>query len=189
MWIGTFMKSYACLKPGFTIVELIVSCAILVMIAVGVVLQFRNLSPTQALENGMDVLRSTLVDLRTAGMTAQQCCGGTTPAGYGISIAVGGTENNTILYFADIDGDYLYTASDTLLRTTILQDNITINNCSTATVTTSTGNCTIVLSTAHDGTIYYNGAVASENITFALADVDATTSGQLNVYPMGFVIE
>ncbi len=183
------MKSSVYLKPGFSIVELLVTCAILVMIATGVVMQLRNLSPNQSLENASDVLRSTIVDLRTAGMTAQQCCGNITPDGYGISIPVGGAQNNTIYFFADLDNDQLYSTGDQLLSTTILQDHITITNCHTPTVTTSTGTCTLLLATTSSGTIHYNGSEATETMTFALADVDGTVSAQLNIYPSGFVIE
>lgn len=177
-------------KPtGFTLVELVVTFAILIVISLGVIVQFQNLSPTQTIENASDVFRTTFVDMRTEVVANQMCCGGITPSGYGLLITLDGSPDNTIIRFADTDGDHLYTLADTIVNTVVLPDRVDITECSTPTTSVTSGSCTLVLETSTDGSIYYNGTQASETMTFEVTENRTGTSAVLNVYPQGFVIE
>ncbi len=192
MYIGIFMRYSvypAKPTPGFTLVELVVTFAILVVISVGVIIQFQTLSPTQSLENASDIFRSTFVDTRTNAVANQKCCSDVTPSGYGLTMTLDGSPDYTVIAFADLDGDHLYTAADTILNTVILPDTVDITECSTPTTSVTTGSCTIVLETGSNGGIYYNGVTASETMTFELTERNAGSTTSLNVYPQGFVIE
>ena len=178
------------LAAGFTLVELMVTLAILMVITVGVIIQFQTLSPNQTLENASDIFRSTFVDMRTGVVAHQKCCGDIIPDGYGLIITLDGKPDNTILLFADLDGDHVYTSSsDQLISTTVLPDNVDITECSTPTSSVTAGICTVVLTTGSASSLYYTGSAASETITFTLTEARTSSTETLNIYPTGFVIE
>ena len=176
-------------RPGFTLVELLATMAILLVITVGVIIQFRSLSPTQTLENAADVLRAGFIEMRTAVVTSQTCCGGTLPAGYGLSMTLDGSPDNTIYYFADMDDDKLYTSSDTLLRTIVLTD-VDVTKCETSAGDVVTaGTCTLQIQPGGFNGIYYNAArldAGTVTVTLTHANGDSTT---LTVYGQDYVIE
>lgn len=176
------------LPQGFTLVELMTTLAILAIISIGVFIQFQNLSPTQSLENGLDIFRSAFVDMRTAVTANQKCCDDTIPVGYGLSMTLDGSPDRTIILFADKNSDYLYTSSDFLISTITLPDRVNITECSTPTTSVTSGTCTLMLTMGSDGELYYNAAAATETMTFELTENSGDTAS-LNVYPEGFVIE
>ena len=179
------------MKSGFTLVELIATFAIIVVIALGVFIQFRQLSPTQSLENAADVTRSVLLDARTRAMAGLTCCAtSTTPVGYGMYLELNGAPDNTLVLFAETDGDYLYTAADTTLSTTILDDAISVLSCEDETTVTTSGSCTVVFQSDGLSGLYYNGTLATgKGIIYTFIEPDSTSMRLITLYPATYVIE
>lgn len=181
-------------KPGFTLVELVVTFAIIIVITIGVIIQFRQQSPNQTLENATDTYRSLFVEMRTNALTSKLCCGiSTLPSGYGVTVVLDGAPDNTIIAFADWDADDTYNSSfDTVLSTTILQDDVSLTSCDDGTtkVTTGTGGtCTVVMRTGGFNGFYYNGTQITATLTLEFTEPDAGTTSQLAIYPMTYLIE
>ncbi|MFA6474910.1 MAG: prepilin-type N-terminal cleavage/methylation domain-containing protein [Patescibacteria group bacterium] len=161
---------------GFTIVELVVTLAILIVITLGVVMQVRRLSPSQALENGSDVVRAELILARTKAFTGQSCCGGIMPTAYGISITLG---SSTVQQIADT----------TTLSTTILQDNVIVLSCEQNGDVSTTGDCIIKFNTSSDHSVLYNGGLDPNTIILTVREPKSMTVSTIKVYPAVAVIE
>lgn len=179
------------MKLGFTLVELIASFAIIVIIALGVFIQFRQLSPNQSLENAADVARSILLEARTQAMTGKTCCStATTPVGYGVYIVLDGLPDNSVIMFAEMDGDYQYTAADTVLTTTLLDDDISLTSCADDSTTTTSGSCTIIFQSYGLSGLYYNGSLTTDKgITYTFTEPAASATRSIVLYPATYVIE
>ncbi|MBI4407587.1 MAG: prepilin-type N-terminal cleavage/methylation domain-containing protein [Candidatus Kerfeldbacteria bacterium] len=179
---------------GFTLIELVVTFSIIVVIAIGVILQVRQQSPTQSLENATDTYRSLFVEMRTNALTSKLCCGiSTLPSGYGVTVVLDGLPDNTVITFADWDADDIYTSSvDSVLATTILQDDVSVTGCDDGTnkVTTSPGGtCTVVMRTGGFKGFYYNGGQISATVTLEFTEPDSGTTSQLSIYSATYLIE
>lgn len=180
---------------GFTLVELVVTFAIIIVITIGVIIQFRQQSPNQTLENATDTYRSLFVEMRTNALTSKLCCGiGTLPNGYGVAVVLDGAPDNTIVTFADWDADNIYTSSsaDSVLSTTILQDDISLTGCDDGTtkVTNSLGGtCTVLLRTGGFNGFYYNGGQITATLTLEFTEPDTGNTSQLTMYPVTYLIE
>lgn len=179
------------MKFGFTLVELIASFSIIVIIALGVFIQFRQLSSSQSLENAADIARSVLIDARTQAITGLACCStDETPLGYGVFVALDGLPDNSLILFAEIDGDYTYTAADTVISTTLLDDEVSLTSCADGSTTTTSGSCTVVFLSYGFSGLYYNSALASGNgITYTFTEPDSTNTSSIILYPSTYVIE
>lgn len=178
------------MRSGFTLVELIASFSIIVIIALGVLIQFRTLSSTQTLENGVDVVRSVFLQARTSAITGQTCCSSvTTPAGYGVYIQLDGVPDNTLVWFADSDNDQTYTSSDTVLSETILTDDVHLTSCDDGTTTTTTDSCTLVFVTPGFSGLYYNGTTATTELTWTFYEESSGSTQSVVIYPLTYVVE
>ena len=177
------------MRSGFTLVELIATFSIIVIIALGVFIQFRSLSSTQTLENGLDIARSIIQQARTNAITAQTCCGLTTPPnGYGVSITIDGAPDNEIIWFADIDNDQLYSSSDTVLSSTTIDD-VNLTSCDDGTTTTTSGDCTVIFQPPGFSGLYYNKVLASDTVSLTFTEASSSTTQSIVIYPTSYVIE
>lgn len=181
------------LKPGFTLVELVVTFAIIIVITIGVIIQFRQQSPNQTLENATDTYRSLFVEMRTSALTSKLCCGiSTLPNGYGVAVVLDGVPDNTVITFADWDADNIYSSSDSILATTILQDDVSVTGCDDGTTKVTSGSgdtCTVLLRTGGFNGFYYNGGQITATLMLEFTEPDSGITSQLAIYPMTYLIE
>lgn len=168
--------------PGFTLLEIMVSFALIALLAVGVIIQFRRLSPAQTLENAVDVTRSLLLQARTTAITGS-------PYGYGVFVDLDSAPQNTLILFAETEGDYVYTTEDTILSTTVLDNDVSLTACTDGSTITTTGSCTVIFRAPGFAGVHYNGTDTATTLTWTLTEPVNATSANLLIYPATYVVE
>lgn len=174
-------------QAGFTLVEIIVTMAIMVMLATATYLSIHSLSADQSITNAQNVVRAALVLARNNANTGHKCCStDTVPSGYGVYWTNGGTEFSM---YADLDGSNDYNSGDEIISTSNLESSVDFMNCD-GTATASTGTCDVLFTAGNSSSIYLNGTPLSANATIVVDYSPTPTDiGQITVYYPTAVIE
>lgn len=143
--------------------------------------------------NSLELVRSSAELARTNASVGLSCCGGVNPVGYGVYAIMDGEPDQEFFIYADIDGDYRYTAAaDQVVGNRGLLDNVTFQACDD-TVTTITpqatppNTCDINFSAS---TLYFNGSDAGGKVTITVRHTTVTSdTDTFYVYPHTLLIE
>ncbi|MFH0819996.1 MAG: hypothetical protein V1892_03115 [bacterium] len=96
---------------GFTIIDLLVSMAIMTLLTLTSIISFRQAERNQNLNNAAEILASQIRELENMAITGKEAQAGQVPAGgYGIHFEKT-VENIFYFFFADMDRDLLYKTS------------------------------------------------------------------------------
>lgn len=175
---------------GFSLVEIVVSVAILALLTILVfIIQVRSLWPEQALVTGADSTRSMLVLARSYALNGKLCCGNQLPNGYGLVIALDGQPDNTISLYADLDSTNTYTPSDAIVSDVVLANPVDVVSCQdTATTVSATGTCDLLFSATGGRNIYFGGNALSGTFSITLNNYNITNQlSTINVYGFGII--
>lgn len=174
-------------QAGFTLVEIIVTMAIMVMLATATYLSIHSLSADQSITNAQNVVRAVLVLARNNANTGHKCCStDKVPFGYGVYWTIGGTEFSM---YADLDDSQSYNSGDEIISTSNVESNVDFFSCNDGTTTTTVGTCDVLFTTGNSSSIYLNGTVLSANATIMVDYSPTGQTGQITVYNGTAVIE
>ena len=188
---GIYMTFYNYAK-GFTLVEVIVSMAVLAMLAVAIVIQVRNVSPDQQLENASDVLRSVVENMRTKAATGYSCCGGRVPFSYGVGFTLNQVSPSIALY-ANFNSTAAFDAGDAVVTTTRLSGNIKLVSCASASTTVTTGVCYIdvgsLACTTKDTLRFNSDSGVAGDVTFTLQQSETLQTTTVSINSLTKVVQ
>ena len=126
-------------NEGFTLIELLVVTVIITILTAAILLNYKNTGQQFALQRSAHKLAQ---DIRRAGemaMSAQECCGGIVPPGYGIWLEEG---NSNYILYADTQppaspgnptgGNEFYVPADDIIETIELEEGVVIQDINTS---------------------------------------------------------
>ena len=145
---------------GFSLVEIIITVAIIGMLAAAAGLNYLNQDPDGIAQRTVSQMRSTVNLARSYAVTGRECCGGTVPNGYGVYLELDGTPDREYTLYADTDGDFQYTASgDEVIQTGVLTTDVSFSQCELgASIITAPGSCDVLFTRVDfERLVYYNG--------------------------------
>ena len=119
------MKGYVSL-PGFTLLELLISIAIVVAMTAMVIVYLGGSNQRQELRLAADNVASLIRRAQINSLSGKQVNGAVPLGGFGVSIAQCTTAPCTVVTFADMDGDLDNDGSGETIETTTLPSNIII---------------------------------------------------------------
>ena len=117
---------------GFTLIELLTVTVIITILTAAILLNYKNSEQQFALQRSAHKLAQ---DIRRAGemaMSAQECCGGIVPPGYGIWLEQG---NSNYILYADTQppsGNEFYVPADDIIETIELEEGVVIQDVNTS---------------------------------------------------------
>jgi type II secretory pathway pseudopilin PulG len=170
---------------GFTLVDLIISIGIFGVITAMVMVNYRAGNRNDTVRQSASISASVLRRAQTMTLTGALTAGVFPQGGYGVRFDE--ADNNTMILFADIDGNFAYTpVTDTDIETINLPGNAVFESNEDA---GSTGSLDVVFSPP-DADAYFDGLTSSNSkqISFSARSSDAATivivyrlSGQIRV--------
>ncbi len=119
-------------NEGFTLIELLAVTTIIVILTATLSVNYKNTGQQFAVQRAAHKLAQ---DIRRAGemaMSAQECCGGIVPPGYGIWLEQG---NSNYILYADTQppsGNEFYTPADEKIETIELEKGVVIQDINTS---------------------------------------------------------
>ena len=152
---------------GFTIVDLLISIAILGLLSTIVLVNFRGGERSDSVRQSANMALSFLRRAQTMTLSgATLISDGTFPEG-GYGVRFDSSDTNTLVLFADKNKDHLYSAGEET-------ESIDLSKQS---VFDASGNLDVLFS-APDGEVYFNGAATelSKTIQFSADGTDITKS-------------
>ncbi|MBI2415651.1 MAG: prepilin-type N-terminal cleavage/methylation domain-containing protein [Candidatus Kerfeldbacteria bacterium] len=189
-------------SSGFTIVEVLVTAAIIAILATITSLQTGRRDPGGYVHESKELLRSTTELARTYAMTGHLCCNNSYPPdGYGVFWTMDGAPDQSYMLYADLDNNQRYDSDgvDQVITNHSLDDVVNFTSCSDG-ATTITPNasppntCDIHFSFGQENQayhVYWNG------IGTGIATLEATVQHQsattetdtMTVFTKTFLIE
>ncbi|MDD5043128.1 MAG: prepilin-type N-terminal cleavage/methylation domain-containing protein [Patescibacteria group bacterium] len=112
-------------RSGFTLVELLVSITIFALMTMFVVVNFRAGQKQDFLNLGAEEISNNLKKAQTAAVAGELIEGVVPKGGYGLYFA---SDSTSYLYFADLDGNFNYTAVDGVIAEYPLPKGVVINS-------------------------------------------------------------
>ncbi len=149
-------------KLGFTLIDLIVSLSIFVVITGVVVVNFRAGQINDSVRQSANITASFLRKAQIMTLTGAKAPDSTFPAG-GWGVRFDSDDTNTVVLFADSDGDYVYDDGE----------EVDTEDFSPGAYFVVDSTLDIVFSSP-DADVYFNGnqSSISENISIAAQDAD-----------------
>ena len=172
-------------QKGFTFIELIVSIAIFGVITAMVMVNYRAGTRNDTVRQSANITASMFKRAQTMTLTGALTAGAFPQGGYGVHFDE--VDNNTMILFADIDGNFAYTLA---IDTDIESINLPGNAIFEANEDPDSVGVLDVVFSSPDADAYFNGSVVdpSKQISFSARSSDASTmvivyrlSGQIRV--------
>ncbi|MEK7188921.1 MAG: hypothetical protein AAB671_00225 [Patescibacteria group bacterium] len=163
---------------AFTLVDLIVTIGIFTLVTLAAVVNFHAGSRNDSVRQGASIAAGLLRRAQTATLTGALLSDDTFPKG-GYGVRLDASDTDTLVLFADKDGNFNYTGSSENLETVELPGDVVFDG----------GTLNIVFS-APDADVYFNGVAteASKTVNFSALSADVTQaviiyrlSGQIRV--------
>lgn len=152
---------------GFTIVDLLISIAILGVLSTAVLANFRVGERSDSVRQSANMSLSFLRRAQTMTLSGSTLASdGTFPQG-GYGIRFDSSDTNTLVLFADKNADYIYNSGEEIESIDLAKN----------TVFNASGNLDVLFS-APDGNVYFNGTAteASKTILFSSEGTGITKS-------------
>lgn len=146
-------------KCGFTLIEVLITVAIMTLISLVLYVNMNNQDKDDQLANNKTMLEANIQQARNYALSGYNAATSTI---YGYGVYVSSLTEYQI--YADIDGDHAWDASDTIASEYSLDEYGQISGCSTSP-------CDIFFA-LYDGTVYAAGSTAFTDYTFSLVHPD-----------------
>lgn len=172
---------------GFTLVEVAVSAAIIIVLVTIIIIQVRTLSPQQAINAGAETARSVFVLARSNAFNGRLCCSDQLPAGYGVVATLDGHPDNVLSLYADLDDDHVYSSTDEIITRITLPTNVDVTRCYDTTVSVTAGTCDLSFATTGNTVSYFDGSTPRGTWYLQLTYYGGTTSATLQINGFGII--